>query len=360
MKERSAVSVLIWCLSAIAAAAVLWVFGKYVIISVMPFIIAYVISFAIRSPSAWIAEKTGTGRKFWAVLLVIITIGAIFLFVSWLVSTLISEGRGFVVSIGNSLDDENNIIRRTVSFFSNFRERIPFLSAEGATGSVGDSVYEGISKLLKDSLASLSASFAAWAAAVIGKLPGFIFALVTTVIAVFYISLDSGEISKETAVFIGEKNASRLRGGKGRVMGALSKYIKSYLIIMLMTFAELLLGFVILDINYSVLLAFLISFIDLLPVLGSGTVLVPWGLISLAAGKIKTGAGLIILWAVMYVIRQIAEPHIIGSVMGIHPLTSLFSLYIGYVFFGFGGMIFLPIAVYIAKAIITEKRSQSA
>ena len=73
-------------------------------------------------------------------------------------------------------------------------------------------------------------------------------------------------------------------------------------------------------IKYSLILALVVAFIDLLPVLGVGTVLIPWGLIALISGDVRTGVGLLILFGIMSVIRQFSEPHIIGTALGIHPL----------------------------------------
>lgn len=349
MKEKPSVNIIIWGLSFITVTVLVWILGKYVIMGIMPFILAYGVSLVLRPLSCWLSKKTRVSRKIWAIFLVIVTIGALTLLVVWLVGTLVDESRSLVLSIGKSLENENNIVRRCVDFFLNLRERIPFLSLEGE--AVG-SVYEGALEILQNSLSELSSFLAAGAAGIIGRLPAFIFALVTVVIAIFYLCLDGGGIREELSVFIGEKNTQRIVSFKKKTVSALSKYLQSYLIIMLLTFSQLLLGFVILDVSYAFLLAFIISVIDLLPVLGSGSVLVPWALFDLIAGKSSTGIGLLILWGVMYLLRQITEPHIIGSVMGIHPLVSLFSIYIGYVFFGIGGVIFLPVAIYLAKAII--------
>ena len=122
-----------------------------------------------------------------------------------------------------------------------------------------------------------------------------------------------------------------------------------------MTFAELTLGFTLIGIRRAPLAAFIISFIDLLPVLGSWTVLIPWGLIYLVVGNVKVGVGLLILEAVVYVVRQFAEPHVVGSFVGVHPLVTLISAWTGYVTLGVAGVIFLPIGVYLTKAVISDE-----
>ncbi|MBR0302321.1 MAG: AI-2E family transporter, partial [Clostridia bacterium] len=135
--------------------------------------------------------------------------------------------------------------------------------------------------------------------------------------------------------------------------------IKSYLVLMLVTFAELTLGFTLIGIRRAPLAAFIISFIDLLPVLGSWTVLIPWGVLSIIAGNAKVGAGLLILEAVVYTVRQFAEPHIVGSIVGVHPIVTLLSAFAGYVLLGVAGVIFVPIGVYLAKAVLTDEEPKT-
>ena len=103
-------------------------------------------------------------------------------------------------------------------------------------------------------------------------------------------------------------------------------------------------------IKYSLILALVVAFIDLLPVLGVGTVLIPWGLIGLISGDVRTGVGLLILFGIMSVIRQFSEPHIIGTALGIHPLLALIAVYCGMELFGLCGLIFAPVVLYLMRS----------
>ena len=89
-------------------------------------------------------------------------------------------------------------------------------------------------------------------------------------------------------------------------------------------------------------LALLLTGVDILPVVGVGTVLVPWGILSLALGNTPLGIGLLALFAVSEVVRQVLEPRLLGSMLGVHPLTSLLALYLGARIFGLFGVILAP------------------
>ena len=104
-------------------------------------------------------------------------------------------------------------------------------------------------------------------------------------------------------------------------------------------------------------MALLIAFIDFLPVFGTGAVLVPWGIISLLMKNYFVGVGIIILFALMTIARQVIEPKIVGKSLGVHPILTLITIYLGYKLFGLFGMVFLPIAtlVLLSKEENNEK-----
>ena len=124
---------------------------------------------------------------------------------------------------------------------------------------------------------------------------------------------------------------------------------------MMIIFAMLLVGFIILHVDYALLLAGIFAVIDLLPVLGVGTMLIPWSIFCLLTKQTGLGIGLIIMYGVITVVRQYAEPKIIGSNLGIHPLLTLVSMYAGVEFLGFFGLIIGPVTVIFIKGIINKK-----
>jgi len=93
--------------------------------------------------------------------------------------------------------------------------------------------------------------------------------------------------------------------------------------------------------------------VDLLPVFGVGTVLLPWSLFSFVGGDVYRGVGLLVLFFVMYVVRQFAEPRILGSTIGVHPLFTLFAVFAGFSLFGIWGMVLFPLLLYGVKALLS-------
>jgi sporulation integral membrane protein YtvI len=146
---------------------------------------------------------------------------------------------------------------------------------------------------------------------------------------------------------------SRVLKIKKDLFVAIFGYIKAALIIMAITFTELLIGLSIIGVEYPLMLAFLIAIIDALPVLGTGGILIPWSLYSFVTGDIRMGISLIALYLVVLVIRQIVEPKVVGQQIGVYPLLTLLAMYIGLKMIGFAGLILGPITFLLIRNILT-------
>ncbi|MDF2686954.1 MAG: sporulation integral rane protein YtvI, partial [Clostridia bacterium] len=127
------------------------------------------------------------------------------------------------------------------------------------------------------------------------------------------------------------------------------RIIRAYVIIICITFVELLLGFMLIGIEYAVLMAFLVSILDLLPIIGTSTFLIPWALVTMIGGDIKTGIGLIVIAVIVSVVREVIQPRIVGSQIGLTPLLTLISMYVGLKAFGLPGLLIAPILLIFIK-----------
>ena len=118
----------------------------------------------------------------------------------------------------------------------------------------------------------------------------------------------------------------------------------------------LCIGFSLLRVRYAFLFALLISAVDILPILGVGTILLPWAGGAFLLGDPKRALGLMILWGVITLVRQIVEPRLIGESFGLHPLVSLFVLYGGVKLFGMLGVFVAPAAAVGIHILLEEQK----
>lgn len=131
----------------------------------------------------------------------------------------------------------------------------------------------------------------------------------------------------------------------GYVKNTIGKYVKSYSLIFFITFFELAIGFSLLRVQNAMLLGLLVAIFDILPILGTGGVLIPWALISAVLGDKAFALGVFTLYIIIIVVRNIIEPRIVGKQIGLHPLVTLVCMFVGLKFFGVIGLFGFPIAL---------------
>lgn len=173
----------------------------------------------------------------------------------------------------------------------------------------------------------------------------------TTVLAVFF---TAGSYPAIMAFFRRQFTHSGLetaRGVKQSLLATLGKWLRSELTLIAITFAQLLLGLLLLRQPYALLLAVLIALIDALPVFGTGTVLIPWALLSCIVGAVPRGIALAALYASISLVRSIMEPKIMAAQANLPPLAALAAMYVGFSVWGVVGMLLFPVGLLFCKQL---------
>lgn len=170
--------------------------------------------------------------------------------------------------------------------------------------------------------------------------------MVVTILSSYFFIAERDRIIEFWRKYLPEKGSLYYRHLKGDAKRLIGGYFLAQFKIMFVVGSMLLAGFLILNINYAFLLAFLVSMLDFLPLFGTGTVLIPWALIKLLSGKYALAAGLALLYVLTQVVRQVIQPKIVGDSMGLPPLWTLIFLYLGFKVHGISGMILaVPIGI---------------
>ena len=139
----------------------------------------------------------------------------------------------------------------------------------------------------------------------------------------------------------------------------LGGYLKAEIILILISFVISIIGLYIfklvgMNVKYPLLMAIVIGFVDALPILGSGTIMIPWSVICALNGDIKLGISIVALWIIMSIIRQFLEPKIVSGKIGIHPIFTLIAMYTGFKLIGIMGMLVGPIVLIILKSLFSK------
>jgi sporulation integral membrane protein YtvI len=226
------------------------------------------------------------------------------------------------------------------------------LSEEGERAALEEAVRSALGDAASGMLSRITAAIPGWVGAVLSSIPGVMLFATVYVVSAFTLCTRY----EQTVAGLNRY----LPSGARRLIAALKKqltklgfsYLRAALVLLAVTFFELYLGFRLLGLPYAVLLAAVIALIDLLPVLGIGTVLLPWALFCLLTQRFRLGVGLLIVFLVISLVRQLLEPRIVGKSIGLSPLLTLTSMYAGWYLFGMAGLLLFPaVATLAVKAL---------
>lgn len=192
------------------------------------------------------------------------------------------------------------------------------------------------------------------------QVPSVFVSIIVTVVSCFFMTADYDRITKFIKRQMSVKKSEALSTSKSVMISSLGKMFKAYMLIMFITFCEILLGLNIFKLigiyeaDYLLATALIVSVVDIVPFLGTGTVLIPWGIYSLIMGNTGLGIGIFILYAIIYVIRQYIEPKLVASNLGLPPILTIMGIYIGVKLFGVLGLFLLPLTIIFVKILNDE------
>lgn len=336
----------------LAGGALLYLIFRYALPLLLPFLLAYAVAWMIRPVANKIAKKTRLSRGLCSVLLLLLVFGFGGWGLWWGSVHLVAELGKLVerlLSDGGIFDAMDSLMLWAEKIGSRFG-----LVLKGETGN-SQAFYDSIMQMVGNLLSSLASRLPDLAASLFSALPSVLFFLIVSVVACFYFCTDGVSITRSFGAFLPHRWKQKMPKIKENLRDVLKKYVKAYGVLLLLTFALLLVGFWILRVEYAFLLAFLIALADLLPVIGVGTILIPWGIVMLLQKQFYLGFGLLILYLVISLVRQVAEPKVLGKSLGLHPLLTLFATYVGFTLFGLLGMILAPVAALLAKRLLSPQ-----
>lgn len=192
-----------------------------------------------------------------------------------------------------------------------------------------------------------SQNFLGWVSGLTGQIPGFLIAFIFTIMLSFFISVQYEDVLKFFKTQLPERAVDTLKELRSILGKTVFRYLRAVFILILITWGEVAVGLALIGMERPILIGLAIAIFDALPVFGTGAIVIPWSVISLLQGNYHNALGLIILYGVVLVVRQMIEPKIVGDTLGINPIVSIVAIYFGFKVFGVFGMIFMPMTAYI-------------
>lgn len=312
---------------------------KYALPVLFPFLVAFSISIILRHPVDFISKHLKINRKFVGVLLLLLLYGSIsfvFIFFGTKLFRYIGELFQKLPEIyTTNIEPALNIIIYKI------QDIIPELNV------VLD--LENISKYIMNIINSISLSAVNLIASIATKIPSFLVKFIFAIIASFLCTLDYYKVTGFIMRQFPERVQEIIINVKQNIFGTIVKFLKAYSILMFVTFIQLSIGLTIFNIPNAITLAVIFSMLDVLPAIGVGGLLIPWSIIEFIKGNYDLAIGLLVIYGIISIVRSILEPKVIGKQIGLNPLITLTSMFLGAEILGFFGIFIFPIIATIIK-----------
>ena len=337
MSDARIKRLLLWTAAAAAAVALLYVTLRYLLFWLLPFLIALAGAAAIEPAVRFLHVKLRLRRSFSSLVLTLFLLFLLGGVLSLLGTTLTEEAYALLEHAPALLSAIPAAVESLLARLDQYSAACPpwlrtriDASLARYTAEAGDLIG-----ILAGRLPAALASFAA-------ALPRFFLGAATSVLAIYFTSSSLPELRgliRSACSPRAQKNLARVRAG---LTASLSRWLRAELTLCLITFTLLLAGLSFLRQPYALLLSFLITLIDALPVFGVGTVLIPWAVIEIIFQNIPKSIALAILYLLAFTLRSALEPRLLGAQAGLPPILSLLAMYLGFCSMGVVGMVFCP------------------
>ena len=342
-----------------------YVFFKYLFWMAAPFLLTFFFAMLLQRPLRWLDKKTEKkAHTFWSIALVVLSVMIIIIPLVLIFIGIGNKISDFVSYLVGQLDDIPTFLATLEKEILDLLKHLP----SGLYKTLSNTVTESFTKLIQGGESATSAinvdtiksglyTGISGMYSVVKNIPSVLIGIVIGLVAWIFFTKDYDKIVRFIQRQMPKDKKNTLVEFKQVFYKTILTMFRAYGLIMCITFGELLLGFSILSMlgimknGYFALIAAGIAIFDILPVAGSGGILMPWAIVCLVTGNYKQTIGLIIIYVVITVIRQYIEPKIVGTSLGVNPIVTLMGLYFGLKLFGFIGMFVVPITIMTLKAL---------
>lgn len=318
----------------------------------MPFLIAGIIAIIIEPIIKFCMNKLKFSRRISSFIVVGLTIILLGLAIIY----------GSIALIKEIMNLSSNLGPAVTEFTHGITETVDKLTAEYAD-RISPEIIQGIESSVLSFVSQLGEVLKTWLTKVLQmlfSLPTVLINITITILALIFFTKDRIYVIDMMEHHLPKSWIKKIQEVVGETFSTIGSYIRVYAKIIIITFAELFLAFNIyrllgFDIKYPFILAIIVAIIDILPILGVGTILIPWALWLLVTGNYGYAIAVAATYITIYIIRQFIEPKLVSKQLGIHPLITLFAMYAGFRIAGVFGLILGPITLMALRCIFEKQ-----
>lgn len=315
------------------------------VVFLMPFVIGWIISCIANPPVAFLERKLKIRRKAGTVVVIICVIAAVTGIIYGVGVVLFRQILGFVsevptmwAAVQQDFDNLGRLIARYVD-----------ISMPKFTDAISD-IGVAISEWIKNLTNNLDFSAFEGMGSMVGSIASVIISIIMCMLSAYFFIADREWVNNALDKYMPRSIAHKFDVFVSSIKQAVGGYFKAQLRIEVWMYLLLVIGFTVLKVKYTILIALLVAFLDILPFFGTGIVLVPWAIVSVIGGNYLRALGFLVIWGVGQLFRQLIQPKIMGDSIGMEPIPTLFLLFIGYKIAGVGGMLLaVPIGIIVVN-----------
>lgn len=316
---------------------------KYIFVLLIPFILAVILAVLIEPLVRFLHLKMKLIRPLAIILAMFVLIGGLGSLLALLIFRLVEELSELSVSLPRYIGPVQEYVSRLVERGKIFYFQLP--------PPVTDHIQEKMG-VVTQWLSEMAASLANSLLHIVTALPGTVMIIVVTLIATYFISRDRKEIVRFWLKYVPVPWGARAVDIGQEVMNAFLGYLRAQFVLISLTTIQSIVGLHIIGANYALTVGLLIGFFDLIPVLGPATIYLPWAIWAFISGDLSFGLKLLLLYALVWIVRQTLEARVIAASLGLHPLAVLVAMYAGLKSMGVGGLILGPILLITVQAAV--------
>ena len=321
----------------------IWVLPR-IIVYFMPFVIAGIIALIANPLVRFMERKVKIARRAGTAMVIVIVIALVVVALYFIIYNLIIQLIGFIQAAPETWESVNGAVRGMIVTFRRYLSRFP-LPVREWSDTLLDNIYLNVSDWLRQAT-SLTVEAENERSGNVGYV---IISIIMGILASYFFLADRDYLVGLINRHFPKRLLTRWDLVYSTIKNAVGGYFIAQLKIMAVIYIELFIGFLVLGVKYSFLIAFLIALLDFLPFFGTGAVMLPWAIVKVIQQDYRMALGLVIVWAIGQAIRQLIQPKLVGDSIGLEPIPTLFLLYLG---FRLGGAFGLILAVPIGMVII--------
>lgn len=311
----------------------------------LPFALAALLAALIDPVVNFLQERGRLSRTVAVLAAILVVLGLTSIALFFLISNLILELEVLVASLPAQARALGPVLQSLLARVQAFY----------FSGNLPPDIWNSIQNLLNTGIASLRGLLTfivQWLIAFLSSLPELFILVIITLVATFFFSRDKEVILTTLRRSLPRIWAERVERTGAFLGKAIIGVLRAETVLISLQITQTVIGLLILQVDYALTLAFLIGLADILPIVGPGTIYIPWVIWEFIRGRYGLGIALLVLYSFIILLRQLLQPKLVAINLGLHPLTTLIALYAGLKLLGIAGLIVGPLTVVVIKAFL--------